>query len=219
MSASRPRVKRIIWLSLAALLAVLLIAVAAVVIPILTHKSSGTSGQMPSTEYVSKVSAKGDDGRTRTLEVTGKNGEEIDLQDLHAGDLVTVTGTGYNPKTGIYVSFCELPDDPEKKPGPCLGDIPASEDAAADASGELLASAWVSNNWAWKAFATHQYSGNDFHVQLVVPDPVGNGADCTAHACGIVTRADHTAAKDRVQDVGVAIAWDGQIPEELGTEN
>lgn len=218
MSARRSRTKRIVWGSIIGVLAVVLILFAFIVVPILTHESAGSSGQIRSAEYVSQVSAEGEDGRTRTLEVTDEHGGQLEPDNLHAGDLVTVTGTGYDSSIGIYVSFCQLPSDTSKKPGPCLGDIPASEDSAEEAADDLLSSAWVSNNWAWKAFATHQFTGDGFSVNLVVPEPAGNGADCLEKPCGIVTRADHTAASDRVQDVALPIAWDGQRPDE-GSED
>ena len=39
-----------------------------------------------------------------------------------AGEVVTVTGTGYDQSKGIYVSFCVLPP-PGQKPTPCAGGI------------------------------------------------------------------------------------------------
>jgi hypothetical protein len=202
-----PTKKRVIFWSFTGIVVIVLLGVAAVVVPILTHTSAGKSGQVLKSDYAPRVSATGDDGRTRKLAVTDASGKDIDAAALVAGEKVVVKGTGFDPGIGIYVSFCELPDAANKKPGPCLGDVPASEDAAEDADPKQLSSAWVTNNWAWKNFATDRFDGEGFTVRLVVPPPTGNGANCQEHRCAIVTRADHTASKDRVQDIAVPVKW------------
>ena len=180
---------------------------ALVLVPMWTHVPGGSSGQKPTEVFSEEVSATGDDGRTRTLSVHSADGSAIDGDALTPGERVTVTGIGFDAGIGIYVSFCQLPRTDEQRPGPCLGDVPASEDAAATADVETLSSRWINNDWAWRAFATDQYDGDTFAVDLVVPEPVGNGADCTANRCGIVTRADHTASGDRVQDLYIPVGW------------
>lgn len=187
----------------------LLGAVAAIIIPILTHVSSGGSGQIAPEGYVSEVTAEGDDGRTRVLRVVDSAGQPADMSRLRAGDELTVEGSGFDTSIGIYVAVCKVPDSLEGKPGPCLGGIP--EDANdPDAEPEVGASAWITNNWAWKTFATDTYTDaveGTFSVRIQVPDPAEELIDCTTETCGLFTRADHTAAADRVQDLYLPVAF------------
>lgn len=188
---------------------VLLSAVAAIVIPILTHESSGGSGQVAPEGYVAEVSATGDDGRTRTLNAMNSTGDPADLSQLVPGDELVVEGSGFDASIGIYVAFCKIPEEEGGKPGPCLGGIP--EDANdPDAEPEVGASAWVTSNWAWQAFATDAYTDTEagtFSVRIQVPGPTEDLLDCAAEACGLFTRADHTASADRVQDVYLPVAF------------
>lgn len=185
-----------------------LAAVAAVVIPIMTHTSAGESGQQPPTDFVTSVEAHGDDGRTRSLSVVGADGE-VDTGNITEGERLTVRGSGYDASIGIYVSFCEVPEAGER-PGPCLGGIPdGAMDGDAAAANELQ-SAWVSNNWAWRNFATHRFlneAEGTFEVTVHVPPPTTDVLDCTAAQCALFTRADHTAGDDRVQDLYIPIRY------------
>lgn len=187
---------------------VLLGAVAAIVVPILTHQSGGASGQVAPDGFVTEVSARGEDGRTRMLRVESADGSEVQMDQLSVGQLLTVSGQGFDASIGIYVAFCKVPDAPDEKPGPCLGGIPDEASADAETGGadtrEATENAWVTNNWAWQAFATAGYDDPEagtFSVNLVVPDPVSELLDCSEELCGVFTRADHTASGDRVQDL------------------
>lgn len=211
----RPRRNRtrIVLLALIAVAAIVLVLVAAIVLPIFTHQNSGGSGQVASEGFPDSVSADGADGRTRTLSAQTPDGAKVDLSQLSPGDEVLVTGSGFNSANGIYVGFCRIPDSPEVKPSPCLGGIP--EDARAEkehpaAGADAAESVWLTDNWAWRSFATGGFDDGEkgtFTARLVVPEPEANGLDCRAERCGITTRNDHTAAADRVQDLHLAIGF------------
>lgn len=210
LSARRRPVSRIILIAVLAVAVLVLAGVIAVLVPILTHQNSGGSGQAVPTDYVAESSATGGDGRTREISATLPGGGKVDLSELSPGDVVTVNGTGFDSSIGIYVGFCAIPASPEQKPGPCLGGIPEGAEQGDAAGQEALSSAWLTDDWAWKAFATQGYSDHDsgsFEVDLTVPAPTIEGLDCTKVRCAIVTRADHTALSDRVQDMMLPIRY------------
>ena len=209
MSNSRTRRTRIILIALLTVAVLVLVGVAAVLMPILTHKSAGGSGQQLPEKYVSEVSATGADGRTRTLSVTRSDGEAFDAAAVKPGESFTISGAGFDAAIGIYVAVCAIPSDPAVKPGPCLGGIPAgAEEGTVDT--DELTSAWVTSDWAWMAFATHRYDNKQdgtFNVTLTMPEAKVEGLDCTVTRCAITTRADHTALNDRVQDIFIPIRF------------
>lgn len=189
-----------------ALASAMLVVVGLLTIPILTHSSAGSSGQEVPDGFVSETTATGADGRTRTVAVTMPDGEPADLARLQPGETLVVSGTGYDSKIGIYVSICAIPSLPGEKPSPCLGGIPETSEGAAVAE----SSVWITNNWAWAAFATHGYDdagAGSFVAELTVPGAVSNGLDCTKVLCAITTRSDHTAASDRIQDIQLPVAF------------
>lgn len=191
---------------------VVLVAVALVVaIPILTHRDQGVAQQVPSGD-LSSATAIGDDGRTRTISVSGADGVAIDPTALVPGERLVVTGTGFDASRGIYVGICVIPDAADVKPGPCVGGVPQqTQDPAANAGAQqFAASNWINDDWAWKLFGSRSYDSvgdGAFTAYLLVGDPVGEGFDCRVERCGIVTRNDHTAASDRVQDVYLPIGF------------
>lgn len=192
-------------------IAVLVLALAVVVLlPILTHQSAGESGQELPDGYVSETSAEGADGRARSLEVIRADGSGDDLSDLQAGERIVVRGEGFDAGIGIYVGFCAIPEEPGEKPRPCLGGIPDQGGEASAEDEEPGASAWVTDDWAWRAFATQRYDDAErgaFEVVLTVPEASEEGIDCTEQRCAIATRADHTAGSDRVQDLLLPVAY------------
>lgn len=196
-------------------LAVLILAGAvAMILPILTHQSAGGSGQQLPEGFVAETMAEGADGRTRTLSVETPAGEPADLAQLHPGDELVVRGTGYDPEIGIYVSICLIPSVPGDKPSPCLGGIPegateADESATRD-DAEPQSSVWITDAWAWRAFATQGYDDGEsgsFTARLLVPEAAQAGLDCTKSVCAVTTRSDHTASADRVQDMQLPVAF------------
>lgn len=172
----------------------------AVLLPIIFHQSAGNSGQVIPKTFVSHSSATGADGRTREVTVLDAEREPAKLGSLHPGEPLIVRGKGFDEGIGIYVSICKIPPQGEK-PGPCLGGIPeGAKEGMIDR--EKLTSAWVTNDWAWRTFATHNWEdGGSFDVTLIVPEPVSGDLDCRKVACAVTTRADHTAMHDRVQDM------------------
>lgn len=212
--ALSPKMRKTIHItsfSLLAAVVLLLGVVAAIVLPIMLHESAGGSGSTVSENFVSEASATGDDGRTREITVTRTDGTPADMDQLREGEVLIVKGTGFNSDIGMYVSICKIPEDAGTKPFPCLGGVPegATEGDAA-ASGDVLTSAWVTNNWAWKNFATHSFDDPEkgtFEVRLVVPPATQEGLNCITEACAITTRADHTATEDRVQDMQLRVAF------------
>lgn len=73
-------------------------------------------------------------------------------------------------------------------------------------------SAWITDDWAWRSFATKGFDdagSGSFEVRLLVPPAVQEGLDCTARVCAVTTRADHTASSDRVQDMQLPVSFDG----------
>jgi hypothetical protein len=210
MSPQRKR-RRWPWI-LGAALVVLLVPVAIIAVPILTHQNAGLSNQEPSVqEWPVEVTAEGDDGRTRELSVLGENGAEVDTAALQAGQRLIVSGTGYDARQGIYVAICVIPAEPSIKPGPCIGGVPEQESAeVAEGTIQYAASNWVNDDWAWKLFGARSFDDVDrgtFTAYLEVGDPAGEGFDCRVDACAIFTRNDHTALGDRVQDVYIPVAF------------
>lgn len=211
LPAKRTSSRRILITVLGLAIGVLLVMVAIIVVPILTHQSAGGSGQTLPTDYIAEAEATGADGRTRTLSVETLDGKPADLSKLRAGEVLTVRGSGYDPSIGIYVSICVVPENPETKPSPCLGGLPEGA-MSGEAAGteEALSSAWITDDWAWKAFANKGYDDSKngaFSIRLLVPPASQEGADCTVQKCALATRADHTASTDRVQDMLLPVAF------------
>lgn len=193
-------------------LAVLVLAGAvAMLVPILTHQSAGGSGQDLPEGFVSSAEASGADGRTRTLSVETPEGEPADLSRLRPGDEIVVLGSGYDAGIGIYVSICLVPSVPGEKPSPCLGGVPeGAMEGEAGGGEEAATSAWITDDWAWRAFASKSYDDpaeGAFEVRMLVPPASQEGLDCTKSLCAVTTRADHTASSDRVQDMQLPVAF------------
>lgn len=189
--------------------ALVVVAVAAIIVPILTHNSAGGSGQDQLPEgFVNSTSAAGADGRIRELVVETTAGVPADLAQLTPGEELIVRGSGFDAGIGIYVAVCAVPSVPGEKPSPCLGGIPETAEGAIVAE----TSVWITNDWAWAAFANQGYEDKNagtFTAALLVPESSSNGLDCTVSLCAITTRADHTAANDRVQDLQLPVAFSG----------
>ena len=187
---------------------------AILVVPILTHKNQGLSGQEAVGDpFPRTVTADGDDGRTRTLTVeAAPESGDLDTSALAAGDRIVVTGAGYDSSQGVYVAICAIPDDPATKPGPCLGGVPSQDEQEQVDAGtvQFAPSNWINDDWAWRLFGARAFDDVEegtFTAYLEVPSPVGEGVDCRSDACGIFTRNDHTALTDRVQDVFIPVAF------------
>ena len=211
----RPRrALRWVLLGIAALDAALLVVVAIVVVPILTHDDQGTSTQEETGEqWPNSVTATGDDDRIRELSVATEDGGPVDTSALVPGERIVVTGSGFDGGQGIYVAICVIDAEPDVKPGPCIGGVPATEeggDQGEVGAVEWSPSTWINDDWAWKLFGARPYddvAAGTFTAYLEVGDPAIDGIDCASQTCAIVTRNDHTAAADRVQDVRIPVAF------------
>lgn len=97
------------------------------------------------------------------------------------------------------MAFC-VDNGAGKAPGPCGG--------GADTTGSLGASHWISSNPPsyGEGLAVAYGSGGSFRVTLRVTPAIG-AVDCTTRRCVVATRADHTRAADRSQDVRVAVTF------------
>lgn len=200
----RSRFRRIVLVTLLVIAVIVLGLTIAVLVPILTHQSAGGSGQKVPEKIVSGTSAVGSDGRTRELNVMTTEGKPADLAALKPGDVLVVDGTGFNADIGMYVAICAVPAGADQKPSPCLGGVPSGAKDGAAAGATALSSVWITDAWAWRAFATQGFDNpklGTFSARVTVPDPVEGTLDCRVSQCAIATRADHTAASDRVQDM------------------
>ena len=209
MSSTRVRPSRIVLVALLIVAALVLVAVVAVTAPILLHRSAGGSGQEIPADIVPETSARGADGRVRTLSAFDENGP-AKLDAVKPGEAIRIEGSGFDAGIGIYVAVCAIPEVTGEKPGPCLGGIPEGAETG-DVDDSQLTSAWVTNDWAWRNFATHRYAdatAGDFSVTLTMPEASRESLDCRETRCAIATRADHTAAADRVQDLLLPIAYE-----------
>jgi hypothetical protein len=191
---------------------VVLVPAALIAVPIFTHVDKGLSAQQLSTDaWPLTATAVGDDGRTRTITVASPDGMAVDTSALTVGEKLVVTGTGYDGTQGIYVAICVIPADPSIKPGPCIGGVPEQEQQSVDAGAvQYAASNWINDDWAWKLFGARSFddiAAGTFTAYLEVGAPTADGIDCTVDACGIFTRNDHTALRDRVQDVYVPVGF------------
>lgn len=207
-SPSKKRKRRPVLWSILAVTALLIGAIAWIAVPILLHKSEGSSNQSKPDGWLTTVAAKGDDGRLRTLMVSNESGTSPDLSALKSGDRLVVTGSGYNSSIGIYVAICKVPPAGEK-PSPCLGGVGGE----GESSGEVdwSPSTWVNNDWAWQMFGARSWDDSNtgtFTAYLLVSDPVEENLNCLVDECAIFTRADHTAFGDRIQDIYLPVKFD-----------
>jgi len=212
MPTIRTRRRRWPWITGAILLA-LLVPLALVVVPIITHQNQGVANQDAAVaEWPLEATATGDDGRTRELMIQpAEPGGSVDTSALRVGERLIVSGTGYDATRGIYVAICVIPDSPTVKPGPCIGGVPDQEqEQVAEGTVQFAPSNWINDDWAWKLFGARGYddvADGTFTAYVEIGDPKGEGFDCTTQKCGIFTRNDHTALSDRVQDLYVPVGF------------
>ncbi|QNP72797.1 hypothetical protein IAG44_27455 [Streptomyces roseirectus] len=119
-----------------------------------------------------------------------------------AGQVVTVSGSGYNTGQGIYVGLCVVDGAAgANKPTPCLG--------GQDESGSTGASHWVNNTFGGLFANSSKFgSGGTFSVSIFVKATLDDGSVCGQDVeCAVVTRADHFDSNDRNYDVHVPISF------------
>ncbi|MFF8189759.1 hypothetical protein ACF05L_02490 [Streptomyces bobili] len=119
-----------------------------------------------------------------------------------SGQVITVTGSGYNTGQGIYVGLCVVEGNQgDSKPTPCLG--------GQDETGSTGASHWVNNLFGGMFANSSKFgTGGTFSVQIYVEATLDDGRVCGQDVdCAVVTRADHFDSGDRKYDVHVPIAF------------
>jgi hypothetical protein len=212
--SKKPVWRRVLWV----LSGIVLVAAgfaAWLVAPILSSTPQGLSGQELDVEgYPTSVTVTGDDGRVRALSARIESSDGRGLDRLISGDRIVVSGSGYNPESGIYVAVCAVPSALNEKPGPCLGGVPST---TADTPGEEGAiqyapSNWINDQWAWRLFGARSFDDREagtFSAYIEVPGFADENVDCRKVQCGLYTRNDHTALGDRVQDVYVPVDFLG----------
>lgn len=125
----------------------------------------------------------------------GKTLSSSSTSDLTTGKTVDVTGTGFDPNRGIYVSLCAVPA-PGAAPGPC-------------ASGSAGAQAWISSNPPdyGKGIAVAYGDRGSFTATLTLSSVIDADHDCRMLSCAITTRNDDTHATDRSQDLLLPVSF------------
>ncbi|MFJ6723634.1 MULTISPECIES: hypothetical protein [unclassified Streptomyces] len=137
-----------------------------------------------------------DGGTTYNLSLTAPNTATA------AGQVITVTGSGYNTSQGVYVGLCVVDGaQGANKPTPCLG--------GQDETGATGASHWVNNTFGGMFANSSKFgTGGTFSVQIFVKATLDDGRVCGEDVdCAVVTRADHFDSGDRKYDVHVPIAF------------
>jgi hypothetical protein len=144
--------------------------------------------------FASPASAK-----STTKTVTGPTGQTLALSNTSVSDgqVVTVTGSNYDKKIGIYLAFCVV-NAKGVKPGPCGGGV--------DTSGVSSSSIWISSNSPYPKLAIAFSKTGGFKQSLAVSRQIGK-FDCTAVKCAVVTRADHTRSSYRKADVIIPVTF------------
>ncbi|MFE0253992.1 hypothetical protein [Streptomyces sp. NPDC059010] len=137
-----------------------------------------------------------DGGTTYNLSLTAPDSATA------AGQVITVSGSGYNTSQGIYVSLCVVDGaQGANKPTPCLG--------GQDEDGSTGASHWVNNTFGGMFANSSKFgTGGTFSVQIYVKATLDDGSVCGQDVeCAVVTRADHFDSEDRKYDVHVPITF------------
>lgn len=119
-----------------------------------------------------------------------------------AGQVINVTGSGFNTSQGIYVGLCVIDGEPgANKPTPCLG--------GQDEDGSTGASHWVNNTFGGLFANSSKFgTGGTFNVNIYVKATLDDGSVCGQTVeCAVVTRADHFDTDDRKYDVHVPITF------------
>ncbi|MER6155286.1 hypothetical protein ABT147_07030 [Streptomyces sp. NPDC001868] len=137
-----------------------------------------------------------DGGTTYNLSVTAPNSATA------AGQVITVSGSGFNTGQGIYVGLCVVNGaQGANKPTPCLG--------GQDETGATGASHWINNTFGGLFANSSKFgTGGTFSVNIFVKATLDDGSVCGEDVtCAVVTRADHFDSSDRKYDVHVPISF------------
>jgi hypothetical protein len=148
---------------------------------------------------------------------TGSMGQVLTVdasQNVADGQMLNVSGKGYDLKTGIYVTFCVIPPK-GKRPELC---------GPFDITGKNNQAVWVSSNPPLYAITlvkpftpvtakvtSGRLKGKttttgSFSVQVPATQKIGS-YDCKVVKCAILTRADHTQSDNRKADVIIPVTF------------
>lgn len=134
--------------------------------------------------------------------VTGPHGEQLTaskVSGIKSGDVIKVSGKGFDTKVGIYVEMCQVVP---------TGTLPDTCGGGVNTSGTGAASFWISSNPPsyGKNLAIPYKSGGTFSVGLKVQPLIGK-VNCRKVQCAIYIRADHTRTQDRTHDIKIPIIF------------
>ncbi|MFI6039881.1 hypothetical protein ACIBBD_38265 [Streptomyces sp. NPDC051315] len=161
-----------------------------------TASAALTLGLATSASAATSTRTTVDGGTTYNLSVTAPNTASA------AGQVINVTGSGFNTGQGVYVGLCVVDGDPgDTKPTPCLG--------GQDENGSTGASHWVNNLFGGMFANSSKFgTGGTFDVSIYVKATLDDGSVCGQDVeCAVVTRADHFDSGDRKYDVHVPITF------------
>lgn len=148
---------------------------------------------------VSEDGTEATDG-TRSLEVS----DVTDLDPQRSS--VTVRGSGFDHRAGVYVALCATSDDPTVAPGPC------------SAGGDT--SVWISSNppEAGADLAKPYDEGGSFEVELELAALIDGATDCRNRPCAVTVRFDDQRPDDRAGDLALPVAFaEASVPETTTT--
>jgi hypothetical protein len=136
---------------------------------------------------------------TTPVTARGVDGQRLTVAEgnlIEPNTYVTVSGKGYRPNHGIYVTYCVVPPK-GKRPELC---------GPFDITGQNNGSVWVSSNPPTYAalLVTPFGKSGSFKVQIQVTPMIGD-KNCRLLKCAITTRADHTQPDYRKADVFVPV--------------
>ena len=114
------------------------------------------------------------------------------------GQRIVVRGQRFDPRVGIYVALCVIPERGQP-PSPCGGGV--------DLQGASEASAWISSNPPPYARSLVQpFNKRGFRTTLTVSSRIGD-VDCREVQCAVTVRADHLRSRDRSHDVIIPVSF------------
>ena len=132
---------------------------------------------------------------------TGPKGQILTatpISNLGAKSVITVTGSGFDPKIGIYVALCVYKGK-GKMPTPCGGGV--------NTSGANPASAWISSpNQFTPGLAIPFKKGGKFTAKITVSPMIGT-IDCRKTKCVVGTQGDFMNVATRSADVVIPVTF------------
>jgi len=139
--------------------------------------------------------------KTAVGHATGPKGQVLTatpISNLGAKSIITVTGSGFDSKIGIYIALCVY-NGKGKLPTPCGGGV--------NTSGASPASVWVSSpNQFTKGFAAPFKKGGKFIAKITVSPMIGT-IDCRLTKCVVGTQGDFMNVATRSADVVIPVTF------------